>query len=206
MSYAPIEGKLYADAICCTGEWLAQTKSEGSNTILDEYLKKAVIIFCSSLLFLIHSFNKVELYDEYGGNVCRAYFTLARYADSLYTSLEDKIRSTEWAASQELRVYKERELKQCEELLKKKKNDKELQRHIILLKRQCEIDKQENERQEEGFTLSLSLSLSLSHTHTHTPNNLKLITENPPARARRKKRKRKPNLLSFKVLLLPLSR
>ena len=82
--------------------------------------------------------------------MCRAYFTLARYADSLYTSLEEKIRSTEWAASQELRMYKEKELLQCENLLKTKKNDKELQRHIVLLKRQCEIDNQENERLADG--------------------------------------------------------
>ncbi|KAL6075751.1 non-specific serine/threonine protein kinase [Balamuthia mandrillaris] len=123
--------RLYADVIYCTGKWLAKTRSENSSTIIEEYLQKAV-----------------ALYNQCGGNVCKAYFTLARYADSLYTHLAEKIRSSEWANSQKLRQHKERELKQCLALAKTRPNDKELKRHIILLERQCDIDKQENKRLE----------------------------------------------------------
>jgi hypothetical protein len=54
--------------------------------------------------------------------------------------------------SQELRKQKERELQQCEKLLETRPKDKDLLRHTIVLRRQCEIDKSENRRLEKGTT------------------------------------------------------
>lgn len=56
--------------------------------------------------------------------------------------------------SQELRKQKERELQQCQKLLKTRPKDKDLHRHTIILQRQCEIDKSENKRLEKGAAAS----------------------------------------------------
>jgi ataxia telangiectasia mutated family protein len=69
------------------------------------------------------------------------------------------VKSSEWQASLELKNHKEKELKQCRELLQGSLrgssvvNKDDLQRYVNVLQRQCEIDKQENERVEEEKTL-----------------------------------------------------
>lgn len=86
---------------------------------------------------------------------CTCFFssslTLA-WASGLYGHLVEKLKSSEWAMSQELRKQKERELQQCEKLLETRPKDKDLLRHTIVLRRQCEIDKSENRRLEKGTT------------------------------------------------------
>lgn len=73
----------------------------------------------------------------------------------MYQSLITKLLSTEWQNSQELRKHKEKELTACKHLLQKtkadKKNKEELEKHILVLARQCELDKEENTRIEEDI-------------------------------------------------------
>lgn len=78
--------------------------------------------------------------------------TNSRTLSGLYGHLVEKLKSSEWAMSQELRKQKERELQQCEKLLETRPKDKDLLRHTIVLRRQCEIDKSENRRLEKGTT------------------------------------------------------
>lgn len=122
-----------------SGKWLAHTRAERAN-VVEEHLTHA-----------IHQYSQ---HGEEG--IGKAHFTLAHFADSLYQGLLDKAESSEWAATQELRQHKEKELALCEKTLMhaqggglsadKKTQLQELTRHTLVLRRVVEGDKQDSQR------------------------------------------------------------
>lgn len=121
---------LYANLNFSIGKWLASARSEGANKAR-ENLQEAVDFFS----------------QKSQPKSCVAYFTLAHYVDGLYQSFVAKLKSSEWRNSQDLRRHKEKELEACRQLLKgsnlgRSVNKEELQRHVITLTRQCELDKE----------------------------------------------------------------
>jgi ataxia telangiectasia mutated family protein len=106
-----------------------------------------------------HLAQAIQQYSQHKGKegegVGKAHFTLAQYMDSLYQGLLTKAASSEWAATQELRQHKERELELCEKTLAhvqtgasadKKTQIAELSRHILVLRRVVEGDRQDSQR------------------------------------------------------------
>ena len=70
------------------GTWLAETRSENPNVVLEQYLKKAV-----DLLETSNCGEEVEL---------DAYMSLARYADSQYQNIVNYMNSSTFEAKQAL--------------------------------------------------------------------------------------------------------
>lgn len=112
-------------------------------------------------------YSKIE--GKEGEGVGKAHYTLAQYMDSLYQSLLAKAASSEWAATQELRQHKERELALCEKALAhaqtgatadKKAHLAELSRHIQVLRRVVEGDRQDSQRLAEDRNAYLTSALS----------------------------------------------
>jgi len=133
---------LYADVLCLTGKWLAQTRSESSQTI-HQYLK-----------------NAVSIYQECRTKIAKGYFTLAYFADNLYQSLIRNSKSSEWDTIRELRKHRERELAQCEKLLKQAtltpEQRRDIERHANSLKKEVAADRSEDQKIEDERKLFLT--------------------------------------------------
>eukprot|EP00026_Physarum_polycephalum_P000025 Phypoly_transcript_00025.p1 GENE.Phypoly_transcript_00025~~Phypoly_transcript_00025.p1 ORF type:complete len:3119 (+),score=637.15 Phypoly_transcript_00025:93-9449(+) len=145
-----------AEALLYTGKWLAHTRAERAN-VVEEHLSQAI---------LQYSQHK----EKDGEGVGKAHFTLAQYMDSLYQGLLAKAASSEWAATQELRQHKERELALCEKALAhaqtgassadKKAHIAELSRHTLVLRRVVEGDRQDSQRLAEDRNAFLTNALT----------------------------------------------
>ena len=138
------------------GKWLAHTRAERSN-VVEEHLSQAILQYSQSK-------------GKEGEGVGKAHFTLAQYMDSLYQGLLTKAASSEWAATQELRQHKERELALCEKALThaqagissadKKTHLAELSRHTLVLRRVVEGDRQDSQRLADDRNASLTSALT----------------------------------------------
>jgi ataxia telangiectasia mutated family protein len=113
-----------------------------------------------------HLGQAIRLYEECkGAGVGKAHFTLAQFSDSLYQGFLAKAASSEWAATQELRRHKERELTLCEQALAHATGqgtpaEKELGRHAQVLRRVVEGDRQDSRRLTEDRDAFLTTALS----------------------------------------------
>ncbi|KAH3745609.1 serine/threonine-protein kinase ATM [Pelomyxa schiedti] len=110
------------------GKWTAQTRAERGQ-IIEDYLQRSV-----------------QLLQHHGSNVCKACFRLAQFCDEIHQNFIDQTKSPEWETQQNLRTLKEQELEKLNS--KMKNSDQTIQRHIHVLERQVELDRQETARTE----------------------------------------------------------
>ncbi|PRP78734.1 putative ataxia telangiectasia mutated [Planoprotostelium fungivorum] len=133
---------LRAQVLFYLGKWLSETKAEGVSSA-QENLKDAIDLF----------------HQQKSKKLCKGYITLAGYVDSLYEGIMNKIQSSEWETSQKLRRHKETELTRCKKMMESltgksievKTQKQEIQRHITLLERQTDLDRQENDKIQEDL-------------------------------------------------------
>tara|TARA_R110002050_G_scaffold140542_1_gene265458 strand:- start:516 stop:1403 length:888 start_codon:yes stop_codon:yes gene_type:complete len=80
--------ELYVEALRCRGKWMAETKMESIQGIIDNILKKAVDFATRNDL-----------------NSCKLQFTMAKYADKCFTSIKERTNSKEWQSALSLKQY-----------------------------------------------------------------------------------------------------
>ncbi|GFZ03744.1 serine/threonine-kinase ATM-like protein [Actinidia rufa] len=88
--------EVISDVYRLVGKWLAESRSSNSRTILDQYLKRAVILAEDR-----KSTDKTSIARQ-----SQTHFHLAHYADALYRSYEERLNSNEWQAAMRLRKHK----------------------------------------------------------------------------------------------------
>ncbi|CAN8254904.1 unnamed protein product [Cochlearia groenlandica] len=118
------------------GKWLAETRSSNSTTILEKYLKPAVL-----------------LAEKQSSNICKGlierqsqtWFHLAHYADALFKSYEERLSSSEWQAAMRLRNHKMKELEVLVKRLKSSKKGEQFDYSLKIqeLQKQLAMDKEE---------------------------------------------------------------
>ncbi len=160
------------------GKWLAHTRAERSN-VVEDHLGQSIKLFegeeeSEKTKTKGKGKGKAKVDDKTDStakensatSIGKAHFTLAHYTDSLYQGLVAKAESSEWAATKELRKHKERELSLCEQALahargaNKKAHVDELERHMQVLRRVVEGDRQDSRRLEEDRDSFLTTALS----------------------------------------------
>ncbi|KAK6920707.1 Phosphatidylinositol 3-/4-kinase, catalytic domain [Dillenia turbinata] len=117
------------------GKWLAETRCGNSRTILDSYLKHAVLLAEDQ-----KTTNKMSIDRQ-----SQPHFHLAHYADALFRSYEERLNSNEWQAAMQLRKHKE------------EKSEYSLK--ILELKRQLALDVEEDKKFQNDRDNFLSLAL-----------------------------------------------
>eukprot|EP00899_Mesostigma_viride_P015595 jgi/Mesvir1/24036/Mv10774-RA.1 len=145
-----------ADLLCLAGKWLAETRSESSQVIQEEFFLKSVQLWDTPLCEAPKKAKKGaevaylggggRLGDLYPERACRAHYRMAHFADGLYQALEAQLSSPEYEQSREMRKHAKKE----EELLlaafhrERQKKDTaavdEIQRQITLLRKTQQLD------------------------------------------------------------------
>ncbi|KAL8141962.1 hypothetical protein V2J09_014994 [Rumex salicifolius] len=124
-----------SDVYRLVGKWLAETRSSNSRTILEKYLKRAVLI----------AGNLKDIGKKSLDRQCQTHFHLAHYADALFRSHEERLNSTEWQAAMRLRKHKG------------EKTDYSMK--ILELQKQLTMDKEEAEKLQNDRDNFLNLTL-----------------------------------------------
>ncbi|KAF5933201.1 hypothetical protein HYC85_029372 [Camellia sinensis] len=88
--------EVVSDVYRLVGKWLAETRSSNSRTILEKYLKRAVIL----------AEDRKDTNKKSIARQSQTHFHLAHYADALYRSYEERLNSNEWQAAMRLRKHK----------------------------------------------------------------------------------------------------
>lgn len=163
-----------ANVYCLAGKWLAETRSDSSHVILENYLQRSVEL--SENQEKCHGSKWIE-------RKSRAHYRLAHYADSLFRSYEERLTSSEWQAALRLRQHKARELEVLKRRLRstmkadksnsaKKKtsavhveaphmqDEKDCTRKIIELQKQLVMDNEEAQRLQHDRNSFLIIALN----------------------------------------------
>ena len=98
------------------GQWLAETRTQRSEIILNSYFLRAVV-----------ESNKQKLDSNEQSQI---YFRLAQFLHTLYTSLQDQKESPENVAKQKMNELTEQQLKMQEKELKSKSKTSQQQRDL----------------------------------------------------------------------------
>eukprot|EP01105_Mastigella_eilhardi_P010587 TRINITY_DN2472_c0_g1_i1.p1 TRINITY_DN2472_c0_g1~~TRINITY_DN2472_c0_g1_i1.p1 ORF type:complete len:2237 (+),score=571.05 TRINITY_DN2472_c0_g1_i1:1980-8690(+) len=128
---APSTSKKAAAAVlgkvlCNIGKWMSESHSE-RGSIIGDYLR-----------------NSVKSAVEQGGsNVCKSYFTMAHFSDTVYQNFVKQSQSPEWETAQNLQALRQRDLEQCKAL---KHMPEDLKSHYYFLQKQVAWDSKESER------------------------------------------------------------
>ncbi|XP_073284364.1 serine/threonine-protein kinase ATM isoform X12 [Primulina huaijiensis] len=139
-----------ADVFRLVGKWLAETRSSNSRTILEKYLKHAVVLAGNNITTEKLSAEKRS----------QMHFNLAHYADALFRSHEERLNSNEWHVAIRLRKHKTRELEALLKRLKTSKGDKiDYSLKIQELQKQLSMDKGEAEKLQEDRDKFLSTAV-----------------------------------------------
>ncbi|XP_073145738.1 serine/threonine-protein kinase ATM isoform X3 [Henckelia pumila] len=139
-----------ADVFRLVGKWLAETRSSNSRTILEKYLKHAVVL----------AGNHIATEKLSAEKRSQMHFNLAHYADALFRSHEERLNSNEWHAAIRLRKHKTKELEALIKRLKMSKGDKiDYSLKIQELQKQLSMDKEEAEKLQEDRDKFLSTAL-----------------------------------------------
>ncbi|KAA8540818.1 hypothetical protein F0562_024781 [Nyssa sinensis] len=140
-----------SDVYRLVGKWLAETRSSNSRTILEKYLKRAVVLAEDHKVTDKKSIAKQS----------QTHFHLAHYADALFRSYEERLNSNEWQAAMRLRKHKTKELEALIRRLKSsskgEKNDYSVK--ILELQKQLAMDKEEDEKLQGDRDNFLSIAL-----------------------------------------------
>ena len=120
-------GILLSEALCFLGKWTAETRLGSANEIIENQFVKSI-----------------DCALKYGGNTTKMYFTMAKFADQFYQSLQERQDSSEWAASQALRAQHQEQLQKMKTASKNPSIPKNVRdacnRQAAALSRQLEID------------------------------------------------------------------
>ncbi|KAL8137645.1 hypothetical protein V2J09_003646, partial [Rumex salicifolius] len=121
-----------------------------SRTILEKYLKRAVLI----------AGNLKDIGKKSLDRQCQTHFHLAHYADALFRSHEERLNSTEWQAAMRLRKHKG------------EKTDYSMK--ILELQKQLTMDKEEAEKlQVLKLSMKQELDVFMMSYHRDIPFFLK---------------------------------
>ncbi|KAJ8427337.1 hypothetical protein Cgig2_030602 [Carnegiea gigantea] len=133
------------------GKWLAETRTSNSRTILEKYLKHAVL----------SAEQHKSLSRKSLDRKCQTHFHLAHYADALFRNHEERLNSSEWQAAMRLRKHKKMELealiKRLRSSTKGEKADYSLK--IQELQKQLAMDTEEAEKLQDDRDNFLNLAL-----------------------------------------------
>jgi serine-protein kinase ATM len=131
-------GKVYFTV----GKWLNQTKTEGVRDIINNYLADAV---------------------KYSKDQSKAYFTLAKYFDHIYTDIIRKMKSDEYKNLSEIRTNNEKLLKEYEKSSTQKGIDsekkREIERQIRSLKKISSNDQKEKDELKKKCHISMTQAM-----------------------------------------------
>ncbi|XP_021355309.1 serine-protein kinase ATM-like isoform X2 [Mizuhopecten yessoensis] len=116
--------KYYAKVLCIYGNWLAETRSENANVIMEEYLEKAVAML-----------DEAGIKDDVALD---SYLALARYADSQYQHIVNYMKSSTFEAKQNLFKKAQQEIESLKQV-----GDNSKEKYFIILNKQSQIDRQE---------------------------------------------------------------
>ncbi|XP_052812043.1 serine-protein kinase ATM-like isoform X2 [Mya arenaria] len=129
--------KMFPKALGIYGDWLAETRSENPNIIMENYMEKTI-----------------ALYEELGEDKetsVDAYLSLARYADTQYQNIVNYMRSSTFEAKQTLMRNAKEEAERLREVMGESAKD----RYLRTLEKQSEIDELELSRMQEDRQLFL---------------------------------------------------
>ncbi len=138
---------VFVQALITVGEWVAKTRSESSQDILDNYMRRAVAV---------SDCNKLPLQLR-----CSAHLTLARYVSGLHTRVRDRVQSAEWQLGNRVAESRQSQLllaqKQVEAFrfqLETRNTCAEqynaMKRHAVVLEREVRMDAEERRGVEES--------------------------------------------------------
>ncbi|CAC5396816.1 ATM [Mytilus coruscus] len=125
--------RFYPQVLSIYGNWLAETRSENPNVIMEEYLEKTV--------------GLLESLNEQGDVALDAYLSLARYADNQYQNIVNYMKSNTYEAKQALMKKAKMEMETLKQL-----GDISKDRYYKILSKQSDIDKAEIEAMNEDKT------------------------------------------------------
>ncbi|XP_063405374.1 serine-protein kinase ATM-like [Mytilus trossulus] len=125
--------RFYPQVLSIYGNWLAETRSENPNVIMEEYLEKTV--------------GLLESLNEQGDVAMDAYLSLARYADNQYQNIVNYMKSNTYEAKQALMKKAKTEMETLKQL-----GDISKDRYYKILYKQSDIDKAEIEAMNEDKT------------------------------------------------------
>lgn len=130
--------EVVSDVYRLVGKWLAETRSSNSRTILEEYLKRAVIL----------AEDRKDTNKKSIARQSQTHFHLAHYADALYRSYEERLNSNEWQAAMRLRKHKTKELEALIRRLKSSSKGEKIDYSVKIqeLQKQLAMDKEEAEK------------------------------------------------------------
>ncbi|XP_060585424.1 serine-protein kinase ATM-like [Ruditapes philippinarum] len=115
----------YPQTLSIYGNWLAETRSENPNIIMENYMEKAI--------------NMYEQLDETGDRSVDAYLALAKYADTQYQNIVNYMNSSTYEAKQSLMRKSQQEADRLREVMGESAKD----RYLRTLEKQTEIDQHE---------------------------------------------------------------
>lgn len=130
--------EVISDVYRLVGKWLAESRSSNSRTILEKYLKRAVMLAEDR-----NHTDKKSITRQ-----SQTHFHLAHYADALYRSYEERLNSNEWQAAMRLRKHKMKELEALVRRLKSSSKGEKTDYSVKIqeLQKQLAMDKEEDER------------------------------------------------------------
>ncbi|XP_058227343.1 serine/threonine-protein kinase ATM isoform X4 [Rhododendron vialii] len=143
--------EVISDVYRLVGKWLAESRSSNSRTILEKYLKRAVM-FAEDR----NHTDKKSITRQ-----SQTHFHLAHYADALYRSYEERLNSNEWQAAMRLRKHKTKELEALIRRLKSSSKGEKTDYSVKIqeLHKQLAMDKEEDERFQGDRDNFLSVAL-----------------------------------------------
>ncbi|XP_010663180.1 serine/threonine-protein kinase ATM isoform X4 [Vitis vinifera] len=133
------------------GKWLAETRSSNSRTILEKYLKRAVLLAKDN-----KNTDKKTIERQ-----SQTHFHLAHYADALFRSHEERLASNEWQAATRLRKHKTIELEALIKRLRSSSKGEKTDYSVKIqeLQKQLAMDAEEAEKLQDDRDNFLSLTL-----------------------------------------------
>ncbi|XP_052181201.1 serine/threonine-protein kinase ATM isoform X3 [Diospyros lotus] len=143
--------EVISDVYRLVGKWLAETRSSSSRTILEKYLKQAVIL----------AEDRKDTSKKSIKRQSQTHFHLAHYADALFRSYEERLNSNEWQAAMRLRKHKTKELEALIKRLKSSSKGEKTDYSIKIqeLQKQLAMDKEEAEKLQGDRDNFLSVAL-----------------------------------------------
>ncbi|XP_053392108.1 serine-protein kinase ATM-like, partial [Mercenaria mercenaria] len=133
-----VAAMFYPQALSIYGNWLAETRSENPNIIMENYMERAI-----------------NMYEQLGKSEDKsvdAYLALAKYADAQYQNIVNYMNSSTYEAKQSLMRKSQQEADRLREVMK---GESGRDRYLRTLEKQTEIDKHELECMKEDRNIFL---------------------------------------------------
>jgi hypothetical protein len=165
---------VYSESLRLNGIWSSSKGSKASNEIIRNNLEPSVQ-YASSLS------NKIQSLEA-----------LASFTSSLFTNIQQRIHSIEWIQSERVFHDREEELKACLELQQQGnqgqsakdinnaqqiQENRNLLRHIVMLKKEIDMDKKERNHLLQSYNNYLLLSIEnyLKILYLSTDNDIDIV-------------------------------